>query len=89
LLHGRRHPPKPDNLLVSQLQAVQRHPQYRWGSAAAILLGLVGYAIATVEKKNEGAAGSEDKPAASSSSTGEGRGFRSWETNNSQLLASE
>lgn len=30
-----------------------RHPYYRYGYAAAVLFGLLGWAIATEEKKHE------------------------------------
>jgi hypothetical protein len=46
------------NFLInsSQIQcryAVMKHPYYRYGYAAAILFGVIGYGIATSEKKAE------------------------------------
>lgn len=34
--------------------AARRHPYYRYGYAAAVLVGLIGWGIATEEKKHEG-----------------------------------
>lgn len=41
----------PPAVSASPVQAARRHPYYRYGYAAAILVGLMGWGIATEEKK--------------------------------------
>lgn len=41
-------------VLHNLLQAALKHPYYRYGYVGAVLFGLLGWAIASEEKKHEG-----------------------------------